>query len=412
VNGYQWALSNLRSVGAAALCDDMGLGKTIQTIAVILALKEADYLEESPALVVCPTSLLSNWRRELTKFAPSLWVLTCSGPNRALTFKAAVGEKRKKTSGPDVILMSYGTVRQDVATLNKACYALLIIDEAQAIKNHKSAVSKAVKKIGAQASFRLALTGTVVENRLAELHSCFDFCLPGYLGTLKEFTNRFAKPIENERDQETLELLKRMTSCFMLRREKTDPAVISDLPEKIESKLYVQLSQEQVALYESVRASVFEVMAQEKDAPAGSVMRRSVLVLKLLSDLKQICNHPACYGDRPGDVSPERSQKCLDLLELLGPIVESGEKVLVFSQYVKTIRILEKQIASNFGIRPLVFEGSLSQDQRGAIIHQFDRNPARQVLLLSLKAGGVGLNLTSANHGTMIAVVCLAHVVE
>lgn len=159
------------------------------------------------------------------------------------------------------------------------------------IKNHKAALSKAVKKVGSQASLRLALTGTVVENRLAELHSCFDFALPNYLGTLKEFTSRFAKPIENKRDVEIIELLKRMTSCFMLRREKTDPSVISDLPDKIERKHYVKICPEQIALYESIRESVFDTMAANAAAPAGSGSKRNALVLKLLSDLKQICNH-------------------------------------------------------------------------------------------------------------------------
>lgn len=305
------------------------LGKTVQTIAVLLALKEAERLDESPALIVCPTSLLSNWKRELAKFAPSLSLKICSGPDRARVFKAAIGSKRKRYSGPDVLLMSYGSVRQDVVMLSKAQYAIMIIDESQStlakmlhflghgifslcnpwntfltdkclplyfftekdIKNHKAAVTKAVKKIGSQADFRLALTGTVVENRLAELHSCFDFALPNYLGTLKDFTARFAKPIENERDEEMIELLKRMTSCFMLRREKTDPSVISDLPDKIETKRYVKICPEQVALYESIRESVFDTMAANAEAPTGSGSKRNALVLKLLSDLKQVCNH-------------------------------------------------------------------------------------------------------------------------
>jgi uncharacterized Zn finger protein/superfamily II DNA or RNA helicase len=403
VRGYQWMLSNLRSVGGAALCDDMGLGKTVQTIAVILALKDAGHLEESPALVVCPTSLLRNWTREMSKFAPSLWVQTHGGPGRAATFKAAVGGKRKRSNAPEVILLSHGTVRRDIAALSKHTYPLLVIDEAQAIKTQATAVARAAKKLGSQAGMRLALTGTVVENRLQELHSCFDFIMPGYLGKAKEFSQRFGKPIEQCRDQECLDVLRRMTAPFMLRRVKADPAVIADLPEKVETKQYVTLSQEQVALYESIRESVFDMMAQDESARAGTVGMRSSLILKLLSDLKQICNHPACYGDRAEDVAPGRSQKCLALFDLLTPIIEGGEKVLVFSQYVTMCRILEAQIAERFGVRPLVFEGSLSPDQRDAVLRRFDNDPARQVLILSLKAGGVGLNLTSANHGAPAA---------
>jgi SNF2 family DNA or RNA helicase len=198
--------------------------------------------------------------------------------------------------------------------------------------------------VGSKAGFRLALTGTVVENRLIELHSCFDFVLPRYLGNVKPFVTEFSKPIENDRDEQALALLKRMTEPFMLRRVKTDAAIIADLPEKIIDKHYVTLSKEQAALYESVRTEVFHAI--DKEGPVGSGLNRSGLVLKLLGALKQVCNHPACYGDDPANFDVDRSDKCVAMLELVAPVIAAGEKILIFSQYVTMVRIIEKQVSA------------------------------------------------------------------
>lgn len=232
--------------------------------------------------------------------------------------------------------MSYGTVRHDIASLVKFDFPIVVADEAHVMKNSAAAVTKAMKKLGGRASMRLVLTGTVVENRLSELHSVFDFVLPGYLGKPKEFQTRFSRPIEKEKDEEALILLRRMTASFMLRREKTDSTVIQDLPEKVETKQYISLVPEQVALYESVRQSVFDSRASAAAGPSGAGQKRTAVILKLLSDLKQVCNHPACFGDRPNDIEVSRSAKCEALFDILAPIVESGEKVLIFSQVCRT----------------------------------------------------------------------------
>lgn len=267
----------------------------------------------------------------------------------------SVGKKRKRASnGPHVIIMAYGAVRLDAVKLAKCGFRVMVVDEAQTIKNHAAQISKACKQVGASCGARIALSGTVVENRLSELHSCFDFVLPKYLGKSRAFTDRFAKPIERNRDAEAVALLKRMTEPFMLRRLKTDKSIISDLPDKVESKLFVSLSSEQAALYKSVNDEIFKDI--EGEPLAGSGANRSGLILKLLTALKQICNHPACYGENPGDVDPGRSAKVMALLELLDPIIANGEKVLIFSQYVVMCRMLERQIAQRFSVRPLIFE--------------------------------------------------------
>lgn len=280
VAGYQWILSNLMSIGGCALLDDMGLGKTLQSITVIKKLKEDGYFDDCPAIVVCPTSLLSNWSREFSKFAPDVDVRICSGAGRSALLQTAVGAKRKRNP-PDVLIMSYGAVRTDIDKLAKAQLRLVVLDEAQAIKNHKTSIAKACQKLGAVTEMRLALTGTVVENRLSELHACFEFILPTYLGKLKWFSNTFAKPIEKHHDEEALAKLKRMTSPFMLRRVKTDPTVVPELPKKIVCKQHVTLSTEQVALYESVREEVFAQIESASDAPSNSGIRRQGLILKV-----------------------------------------------------------------------------------------------------------------------------------
>lgn len=280
VSGFQWILSNLMSIGGCALLDDMGLGKTLQSISVICQLKEGGFFDSCPAVVICPTSLLSNWRREFSKFAPSVNVRICSGKGRTTALQSAVGAKRKR-GGPDVVIMSYGAIRTDVDKFLKLQLPLVVLDEAQAIKNHKTAIAKACRKLSAVTDMRLVLTGTVVENRLSELHACFDFILPGYLGKLKWFSDTFAKPIEKHRDEEALRVLKRMTSPFMLRRVKTDPKIVPELPQKIICKQHVSLSTEQAALYESVREEVFSQIERAEDAPSNSGIQRQGLILKV-----------------------------------------------------------------------------------------------------------------------------------
>lgn len=393
VRGYQWIWNNLTKVGGCILGDDMGLGKTLQTVAVLLKMKDTGVLQQSPALVVCPTSLLSNWKRECQRFAPSLWVRLSDNTCRKQSAAAILGKKRKLHAElPDVVLMSYATVRVSAAELAKGSFSAVVLDEAQNIKNPTSQIAKACKVLGMRARMRLALTGTVVENRLSELHSCFEFVLPRYLGSIKRFVEVFSKPIEKDRDEDALNLLKRVTAPFMLRRVKSDPLIISDLPGKVETKHWIGLSAEQCALYEGVRDEVFKNL--EAEGPVGSGIQRSGLILKLLTSLKQICDHPACYGDDSTNTDASRSLKCLAMFDLLDPVISCGEKVLIFSQYVRMCKILQAQISEKFSVCPLVYDGSLTKKKRDQVLSQFENDPTQQVLVLSLKAGGVGLNLT------------------
>ncbi|KAK3283330.1 hypothetical protein CYMTET_8966 [Cymbomonas tetramitiformis] len=290
--------------------------------------------------------------------------------------------------GADVVLTTYGTLRRDVEMLRRTSFSLVVIDEAQQVKNAGSQASKAVKAINVPPGMRIALSGTPVENKLAELHSLFDFILPGYLGTVKEFEREYSKPIEKEQSQEALESLKKVTAPFLLRRLKTDRSIIQELPEKVVNDTYAALTPRQAALYESV---VSDTMATLE---TGS---RRGLVLKLMTNLKQICNHVANY-DSSHPAAEEPSGKLQVLHTLLEPILEKGEKVLIFTQYVTMARLLQQAIRAAHHVNPLMLQGDMARHARDAAVARFQRDPSASVFILSLKAGGVGLNLTAANH--------------
>ncbi len=377
--GYRWMLGNFDRGLGCLLADDMGLGKTVQTIAAVLALKEAGKLRGG-ALVCAPASLLTNWERELARFAPSLSVCLYYGSSRRL---------RAGASAADLTLSSYDTWLRDQKKHADTRWSLVVLDEAHYIKNPDSRRAKAVKAIKAER--RLALTGTPVENNLSELWSVFDFALPGYLGTHARFSAEYRRPIELERSADAAGRLRRATAPFIMRRLKTDKAIAADLPDKIVVDEYAMLTPEQAALYEAV--------AGEGLARVGSAdpEERLGLVLALITALKQAANHPRNY-DKESPGGSERSGKSRLLVALLESAFESGERVLVFSQYVAMLDILAGVVRQELGVEPFMLHGGMSKKRRDEQVDSFQAGKGPGVFLVSLKAGGVGLNLTAATR--------------
>jgi len=354
----------------------MGLGKTVQSIASILRLKEEGLLRNG-CLVVAPAALLANWEKELGRFAPSLKVSRYHGSRRAID--------RKR----DVFLTTYQTAARDAEKLRNEAFSILVIDEAHLVKNADTRVSRAVKQLRSQ--YRVALSGTPVENRLEDLRSLFDFILPGYLGDAAQFRNMYRIPIEVMRDRERAESLKKIISPFLLRRLKTDKKIIKDLPEKIVTNEYAVLEKEQAALYESIVSKSIE--KSEK----VSAKERSTLILEMLTSLKQICDHPRVF-DKESPAVPELSGKAQLLITLLQEILANREKVLVFSQYVETLECLRQIIKKEPGEAALLYHGGLGQNTRSSLVEQFQNDTAARIMLVSLRAGGLGLNLTAASR--------------
>jgi len=382
IRGYNWICSLLLSGFGCILADDMGLGKTIQSITAILRLKEEKLLNKKTeghhgCLVVAPAALLNNWEKEFSRFAPSLIVTRYHGSERRFEKKS------------DVFLTTYQTTVRDAEKLRKMTFSLLLVDEAHLMKNTQTRISRTVKNL--RSVYRLALSGTPVENRLEDLRSLFDFILPGYLGDAKTFKDQYRYPIEVERNREKAEALQKITSPFLLRRLKTDKNIIKDLPEKIVTNEYAVLEKEQAALYKSV---VAESMKKSKEMDPKE---RSSLIFYLLTSLKQICNHPRVY-DKESPATAELSGKAQLLVTLLQEILANKEKTLVFSQYVETLDCLDKIIKKELGEAALIYHGGLSQEKRAETISKFQNDPAARILLISLKAGGLGLNLTAASR--------------
>ncbi|MDR1903649.1 MAG: DEAD/DEAH box helicase [Treponema sp.] len=375
--GYNWICSLLYAGFGCILADDMGLGKTVQAIAAVLRLNDDGLLGDG-CLIIAPAALLSNWERELSRFAPSLKVFRYHGAYRHLADEC------------DVMLTTYQTAARDNAKLVQHTFSLLVVDEAHLMKNAEAKSVKAVKQL--RARFTLALSGTPVENRLEDLRSLFDFVLPGYLGTAAQFKDAYRYPVEVMRSREAAEKLKKITAPFLLRRLKTDKAIISDLPDKIISNEYALLEKGQAALYESV---VTETIKKSAEIEEGG--GRSALILSLLTSLKQICDHPRVY-DKESPALSALSGKAQLLLTLLDEILAGGEKTLIFSQYVETLDCLEEIIRKEMGEAALCYHGGLNQKNRAGIISRFQNDPASRILLVSLRAGGLGLNLTAASR--------------
>jgi SNF2 family DNA or RNA helicase/uncharacterized Zn finger protein len=377
--GFGWLYKNARLGLGSLLADDMGLGKTLQVIATLQKFKEEGVLKDKPALVIAPTTLMSNWKAEIEKFAPSLNALVFHGTARKAEFK-----------GKDVVITTYGIARTENEMLCRQNWYALIIDEAQNIKNTETAQTKAVKKI--KSGIKIAMSGTPVENRLMEYWSIFDFANPGYLGNSNWFNEEYARPIEINQDRKRLEKFRSITSPFVMRRVKTDKAIISDLPDKIENDQFCNLTKEQAALYKSITHDLMQEVEMEE-----GINRRGI-ILKLLTVLKQVCNHPMQYLKNAADLRPEQSGKMMLLLQLLETIYENGEKVLIFSQYREMGSLLRTVIYEHFGKKTLQLHGGNSRKERDEMVHSFQNNPLSDTFILSLKAGGTGLNLTAGNH--------------
>lgn len=379
LRGFEWMYKNSKIGFGSILADDMGLGKTIQTIAILLKFKEEQIFEKQKALIIVPTTLLTNWGKELQKFGPDLNYLIYHGSNRDIN----------EFNNKDILLTSYGTARSDAGILNKQKWQVLIIDEAQNIKNHNTDQTKAVKSINA--NIKIALSGTPVENRLSEYWSIFDFTNKGYLGSIKNFTDEFVKPITIERSHDKLEVFKKITSPFIMRRMKSDKSIISDLPDKIENNQYSILTKQQAALYESTVKNAMKII-ENSDG-----IERKGMVLKMMIALKQIGNHPYQYL-KSGSDAPELSGKIAVLFELLNTIIENNEKTLIFTQYKEMGHLLQTLIRSELKTEPLFLHGSLSRKERELLVEDFQTKAHKKIFILSLKAGGTGLNLTQAQN--------------
>jgi superfamily II DNA or RNA helicase len=390
--GMEW-LRHLSSLGiGAVLADDMGLGKTIQVLALICGERTTQAGTDHSTLLVCPMSVVGNWEREIAKFAPDLTVLIHHGPGRLTQ-----GHFGPAAAHVDVVITTFAIASRDRALLSALTWDRLVVDEAQHIKNVNTAQSKAVRAISAR--HRVALTGTPVENRLEDLRSVIDLVNPGLLGSASVFKNRYAEPIERERDRDAVRRLTAVTSPFILRRVKTDPNVISDLPEKTELTVRANLTVEQAGLYRAVIDDLMDALGKGESQQPGSERRRTVFAA--LTRLKQICNHPAHYL---GDGSPilrrneHRSGKVELLADMLENIVADGERALIFTQFTAFGTMLEPWLSDRLG-HPLSFlHGGLSRTARDTMVAEFAETDGPPVMIASLKAGGTGLNLTAANH--------------
>jgi len=377
--GLSW-LAFLGRLGiGAVLADDMGLGKTVQLLSLLLAQRSR------PSLLICPMSLVGNWQREAERFTPELAVHVHHGTERLTGTELA-----SAVTVADLVITTYQTAVRDLAALSEVRWARVVCDEAQAIKNHLSRQAKAVRSL--PAASRIALTGTPVENQLSELWSIMEFANPGMLGPQKAFRERYAIPIERHGSEEAASELRRITQPFVLRRLKTDKSIIGDLPEKQEMKVWCNLTQEQASLYQ---ATVTDMLTRIEDA-SDDISRRG-LVLATMARLKQVCNHPAhLLGD--GSRLPGRSGKLARLEELCEEITAEGDKALCFTQYAEFGRMLQPYLAARIGCPVLFLHGGTTKKQRDALVAQFQEANEPVLFLLSLKAGGTGLNLTAASH--------------
>ncbi|MFJ6938685.1 DEAD/DEAH box helicase [Streptomyces sp. NPDC101132] len=377
LRGLDW-LARMTALGlGGCLADDMGLGKTVTLIALHLH-RQGDPATAGPTLVVCPASLLGNWEREVRKFAPGTPVRRFHGGARSL-------------AGPadgEIVLTTYGTMRLDAPALAAVPWGLVVADEAQHVKNPASGTARALRTIGGKA--RVALTGTPVENNLSELWAVLDWTTPGLLGRLGTFRSRYAAAVEGGADPLAAQRLAALVRPFLLRRRKSDPGIAPELPPKTETDHAVSLTAEQAGLYEAV---VRETLAEI--AAADGLARRG-LVVKLLTSLKQICNHPAQYLKEERPRVPGRSGKLELLDELLDTVLAEGGSVLVFTQYVAMARIIERHLAAR-GVAAQLLHGGTPVRRREELVDRFQSGGV-PVFLLSLRAAGTGLNLTRAGH--------------
>ncbi|MEX1003810.1 MAG: DEAD/DEAH box helicase [Acidimicrobiia bacterium] len=381
--GLSW-LAFLSGLGlGACLADDMGLGKTIQ----LLALESVDRAhghERGPTLLLCPMSLVGNWQREAERFAPSLRVYSHHGPDRLHG-----DDLDEQLAGTDIVVTTYQTATRDIDELAARRWERLVLDEAQAVKNRLSRAALAVRRL--DAGHRVALTGTPMENRLAELWSIMDFLNPGILGRPEQFRTRYAKPIERLGQTEPADRLRTIIRPYILRRLKTDKDIIDDLPDKIEIKQYCHLTTEQASLYQAV---VDEMMPKIEDSDG---IERRGNVLATISKLKQVCNHPAQFLHDRSQIG-RRSGKVTRLDEIIEEVLAEGDRALLFTQYTEFAELLLEHLSARHRREVLYLHGGTSRKRRDEIVRSFQSDDGPSLFLLSLKAGGIGLNLTAANH--------------
>ncbi|MBF6349207.1 DEAD/DEAH box helicase [Nocardia flavorosea] len=385
--GLAWLATMNRLNCGAILADDMGLGKTIQVLALLLHEREGGSAPR-PTVLVCPMSVVGNWQREAARFAPDLRVLVHHGAGRAQG-----GKLDEAVTDADLVITTYALLARDIADLSRQQWERVVLDEAQHIKNAATRQARAARALPAR--HRLALTGTPVENRLEELRSLFDFAVPKLLGSPQTFRARFAVPIERENDQNAVTRLRAVTSPFLLRRVKTDPAVIDDLPEKFEMTVRANLTVEQAALYQAVVEDMLEKLRDAKG------MARKGAVLGALTRLKQVCNHPAHFlGDSSAVLrrGAHRSGKLALVEDVLDAVLAEGEKALLFTQFREFGELIVPYLAERFGSPVPFLHGGVAKKRRDGMVEAFQRADGPPLMLLSLKAGGTGLNLTAANH--------------
>lgn len=412
VRGYSWMYKNLEIGFGCILADDMGLGKTLQVIAFLLKMHEEGKLAERKALVVMPAGLLCNWQVEIKKFAPDLTFFAYHGGSRDLEKFHA-----------DVLLTTYATFRKDFDELNEREWQVIVIDEAQNIKNADSEQSRLLRRM--RAPMKIAMSGTPVENRLMEFWTIMDFANRGFFPSATEFREKFETPIQKLGNEKVAETFRKITAPFMLRRLKTDKSIISDLPDKIIQDEYAELTKPQAALYQKtlehfMQELEMEQAMSEKANDAHALFKRKGIILQMILALKQICNHPATFLKgaaaasqekvaEPAEATPAEnvpvtsapalsSGKLQMLLDLLTSIQEQGEKTLIFTQFAEMGFLLEKTITEELGLRTHFYHGGCTQTQRTSMIEDFQKNEDCKVLILSLKAGGTGLNLTAASQ--------------
>ncbi len=378
--GYAW-LTLLRTLRfGGILADDMGLGKTIQAISYLLYLKTQAI--EKPALIIAPTSVIGNWEREVSKFAPSLSMYLHHG-----TFRKK-DSFVKQIKGKDIVITSYGTLRNDKEFLSSVEWDTVILDEAQNIKNPYTKQALAIAKLSSQ--HRLCLTGTPIENRLSELWSLLNFSNPGLLSSWEKFRKNFATPIELDGCQKKTQRLKKIISPFMLRRLKSDKSIIDDLPEKTEIKEYCTLTEEQATLYQAI---LDESLMKIKASPEN----RRMHILATIIKLKQVCNHPTNFLKDTSTKFVGRSGKLERLCEMVEVFLENDEKCLVFTQFKEMGDILKQILEEYFGEQVLFLHGQTNRKERESMISRFQNESTPRIFVLSLKAGGLGINLTAAS---------------
>ncbi|MEV3936284.1 DEAD/DEAH box helicase [Glycomyces sp. NPDC049804] len=376
-HGIAWLEAAAEGGAGVILADDMGLGKTLQSIGLLV--RRAG---NAPHLVVCPTSLVGNWQREITRFASQLTVHLHHGPART--------KDRAPLTEADVVVTSYSIALRDIKLLRQIAFDTIVIDEAQAIKNHRSRTAGAVRDLTGRV--RVALTGTPVENHLSELWSISEFVNPGLLGGQTDFKRRFADPIEIGRDPVSAATLRARIDPVVLRRMKED--VAADLPPKIEAVVACTMTDEQAGLYK-------EAIREAFDEGLGDGITRRGRVLKLLTRLKQICNHPVQYvgeGDSAAAGLAERSGKLDRVTEMLAEVVDEGDKTLIFTQYRQMGELLSRHLHAELGVAAPFLHGGLDQPARDRLVEEFQTGEGPAILLVSLRAGGTGLNLTGASH--------------